>query len=98
MKAIDVRRAKSPPLTVTNDMTCRHPKEEGSKEEVKETSERTTMVNGGLDVLERCCNLITGWLHSRCRCHLLVGRLHKAHDHERREWGIREAETKGELI
>ena len=52
MKAIEVRRAKPSPLTVTEDMTCHHPNECGSKEEMKEASETmtTTIVNGGLDV------------------------------------------------
>lgn len=65
---------------------------------MKETSERTTVVNGVPDILERCCNLATRWLHSRCRFHLLVRRLHEAHDRERKEWEIKEARTKGKLI
>ena len=64
---------------------------------MKETSETITIVNGGLNVLMNCCNLVTGWLY---RSHLLVGvgRLLEAHDHEREGWGMGEAETKGELI
>jgi hypothetical protein len=43
--------------------------------------------------------LVTGWLHSRCRSHLLVGlnRL-PAHDRKREEWEIGEAAAKSELI